>query len=46
MTSVTVNGNAHVLEFAMHLIRLVAYIPHRGILISEDESLGLAFVAT
>ena len=46
MTSVTVNGNAHVLELAMHLVRLVTYIPHRGILICEDEPLGLTLVAT
>lgn len=46
ITSVAVNGNTHVLELAMHLIRLITDIPHRGIIISEDESLGLTLIAT
>jgi hypothetical protein len=45
VTSVAVNGNTHILELAMHLIRLITDIPHRGIIISEDESLGLTLIA-
>ena len=46
ITSVAIHSNTHVLELSVHLVRLITDIPHRGVLISKDESLGLALIAT
>ena len=45
VTSVSVHSNTHILELAMHLVRLITNILHRGVLVGEDESLGLTLIS-